>query len=680
MRSYIKYLGVIDKLDNCHYICLKEGLNIITGRSSTGKSAIIELFDYCTGNSENTIPEGVITDNAELYFVVIHAKETYLVIARTQNKKSTEAFYKIETEEIDIEHLGKAYFKQEYFVQLKSFRDELGRFFGINISDTDESEEALKFKPRKGRPSFRNMVSFMLQHQNLVANKHSLFYRFDEKEKRERVIDEFKIFAGFVDQQYYIINRELEEKRQELEKFNREFSNFESQKNERAIMLDELRAEYLSISGYELFPTITSAQMLSMPQIYIDKLEKIKIEVNEDSDEYKKLYLELIRQKNDLLAQRRRVSLKLEHINSSINYVRNYAEKIDKYQPITEAIRGKAVCSFCHHESTVTEDAANKLRIAIEWLNEELRKSPQREDSFLPQKREYEKAISLINSELRKINSEINRIIETNNRLEKNKSLDEQSLKLKLRIENELEWTKNMFIQFDSKKIEETKKQINQLEYILQTKYNVQQKLDNAEIFINKAMNDMGKNLDFESSYQPINLHFDIHTFELYHLKNNGTKVYLRNMGSGANWLYSHVCLFFGILEFFVSLGEKSTIPTILFLDQPSQVYFPATIDTASEFNAKDLKQKEGKEADDDLRAVTNLFIQIANTLYSMQKKYGFMPQVIISDHADNLNLGKYNFNNYVVCRWRGKDKGFMDILKIKHSKEISNTEINEDK
>lgn len=680
MRSYIKYLGVIDKLDNCHYISLKEGLNIITGRSSTGKSAIIELFDYCTGNSENTIPEGVITDNAELYFVVIHAKETYLVIARTQNKKSTEAFYKIETEEIDIEHLGRDYFKQEYFVQLKSFRDELWRFFGNNISEIDESEEALKFKPKKGRPSFRNMVSFMLQHQNLVANKHSLFYRFDEKEKRERVIDEFKIFAGFVDQRYYIINRELEEKRQELEKFNREFSNFEFQKNERATVIDELKAEYLSISGYELFPTITSAQMLSMPQIYIDELEKIKIEVNEDSDEYKKLYLELIRQKNDLLAQRRRLSLKLEHVNSSINYVRNYAEKIDKYQPITEAIRGKAVCPFCHHESTVTEDAANKLRIAIEWLNEELRKSPQREDSFLPQKREYEKEISSINSKLRKINSEINRIIETNNRLEKNKSLDEQSLKLKLRIENELEWTKNMFIQFDSKKIEETKKQINQLEYILQTKYNVQQKLDNAERFINKAMNDMGKNLDFESSYQPINLHFDIHTFELYHLKNNGTKVYLRNMGSGANWLYSHVCLFFGILEFFVSLGEKSTVPTILFLDQPSQVYFPATIDTASEFNAKDLKQKEGKEADDDLRAVTNLFIQIANTLYSMQQKYGFMPQVIISDHADNLNLGKYDFNNYVVCRWRGKDKGFMDILKIKHSKEISNTEINEDK
>lgn len=134
--------------------------------------------------------------------------------------------------------------------------------------------------------------------------------------------------------------------------------------------------------------------------------------------------------------------------------------------------------------------------------------------------------------------------------------------------------------------------------------------------------------------------------------------------------------LIFGILEFFVSLGDKSTVPTILFLDQPSQVYFPATIDTAPEFNAKDLKQKEGKEADDDLRAVTNLFIQIVNTLYSMQNKYGFMPQVIISDHADNLDLRKYNFNDYVVRRWRRKDQGFIDMIKIKQSEEFKSSEI----
>ena len=65
MKSYIKYIGLIDNEENCHYIDLIEGLNIITGRSSTGKSAIIEIFDFCFGNSENTIPDGVITDNTK---------------------------------------------------------------------------------------------------------------------------------------------------------------------------------------------------------------------------------------------------------------------------------------------------------------------------------------------------------------------------------------------------------------------------------------------------------------------------------------------------------------------------------------------------------------------------------------------------------------------------------------
>lgn len=87
----------------------------------------------------------------------------------------------------------------------------------------DDADNSINRKSvKKGHPSFRNMVSFMLQHQNLVANKHSLFYRFDEKEKRERVIDEFKIFAGLVDQQYYILSRELEECKIKLEKIQSE--------------------------------------------------------------------------------------------------------------------------------------------------------------------------------------------------------------------------------------------------------------------------------------------------------------------------------------------------------------------------------------------------------------------------------------------------------------------------
>lgn len=680
MRSYIKYMGIIDQYDNCHHIDMHEGLNIITGRSSTGKSAIIELFDYCTGSADNTIPSGVITENASLYFVVLYKNGTQLVIAREQAGRTRKLFFKIEPQDLEIDNLNSSYFGDEYYIDINTFKEELGHFFGIEISNMDDADNSINRKAvKKGHPSFRNMISFMLQHQNLVANKHSLFYRFDEKEKRERVIDEFKIFAGLVDQQYYTLSQELDEYKVKLEKYQNEQNRFEINKKDRSSYLDTLREEYYAISGNALFAGIDSMHMLNAPQNYLDRLRESAIIVNENSDQYKHQYTELIRRKNLLLAQKREITLKLEKVISSIEYAKSYAETIDRYNPIKEAIKSTSVCPFCHNQNSGIVTDANKLAEAINWLNSELRRSPMRIDSFLPKKYEYEKDLQEINQQIRTINNEISKINEINKCLENDRTLEEQSLKVRLQIENELEWAKNKSISFDNDNIEDIKKRIEEIENVLLNKYNVDHKLEGAQSFINHTMNEIGRKLDFEASYQPINLCFDIQTFELYHLKDNNTKVYLRSMGSGANWLYSHICLFLAVLKYFASLGDKALVPSILFLDQPSQVYFPATIDINEEkFDAEGLKKLENKSADEDLKAVTNLFVQIINVINSIKEDYGFMPQIIISDHADHLNLGEYDFNDYVVSRWRGKDQGFVDMLKIAHSAEIKDGETKE--
>lgn len=680
MKSYIKYMGIIDQYDNCHHIDMHEGLNIITGRSSTGKSAIIELFDYCTGSTDNTIPSGVITENARLYFVVLYKNDTQLVIARKQAERTRKLFFKIEPQNLEIDDLTSSYFGDEYYIDINTFKEELGHFFGIEISNMDDVDCGINRKViKKGHPSFRNMISFMLQHQNLVANKHSLFYRFDEKEKRERVIDEFKIFAGLVDQQYYILSQELDEYKIKLEKCQNEQSRFEINKKDKSSYLDVLREEYYAISGNELFPDVDSIHMLNAPQNYLDKLKASLIIVNEDSEQYKYQYTELVKKKNILLARRREVTLKLEKVIASIKYAKSYSETIDRYEPVKEAISSNSICPFCHNKNDGTIIEANRLTEAINWLNSELQKSPMRIDSFLPKKREFESELQDINQQIRIINNEISRINDINKSLENDRSLEEQSLKVRLQIENELEWARNKSIGFDSDNIEDIKKRIEEIENVLLKKYNVEHKLKEAEDFINKTMYEIGGNLDFEASYKPINLCFDIHTFELYHLKENGTKVYLRSMGSGANWLYSHICLFFAILKYFASLGDKALVPSILFLDQPSQVYFPATVDVnEKEFDAEGLKKLENKSADEDLKAVTNLFVQIINVINSIKEDYGFMPQIIISDHVDHLNLEEYDFNDYVVSRWRGKDQGFVDMLKIKHSEEIESNKTKE--
>lgn len=672
MKTYIKHIGIIDKLNNCHYIELTEGLNVITGRSSTGKSAIIEIFDYCTGNSDNTIPEGIITDNAILYFVVFETNETNLVLARNQEDKSTTAFYKVDPRFPEIKDINIDYFNKDYFLPLKTFKETLGHFWGIDISAMDEKEDASFYKSKKGRPSFRNMVSFMLQHQNLIANKHSLFYRFDEKEKRERTIDEFKIFAGFVDQEYFILKQDLDEKRLQHEKVTRQINQFETDKQLRSKELDDLLEEYYMISGCRLFEGISGVNLLNAPKIYQDQLKNRNINIDESSEEYKIQYRKLEFDKNQLLSQRRKLSLKLEEINSSINYVERYTRTIDKLKPVSEAIHDESHCPFCKQDNSHTENEINKLSDAIDWLNTELMKAPQMLSSFLPEKRKLEQEIYDINNKLREIHKEIKKILEVNEELEHNKSLEEQSLKVLLTIENELDWSLNKKSNLVDLNIVHIEKEIKDLEDRLEKDYNVEIKLMEAQTFINDSMKEIGEHLDFEESYKPFKLHFDIKTFELYYLKTIGKtdkKIYLRSMGSGANWLYSHICLFLGFLKYFSSLGEKALVPTVLFLDQPSQVYFPSVIDiNEEEFDASKLKSLEGKveKVDVDLLAVTNLFQQIIIFINNIFEEYGFKPQIIISDHADNLKLENDSFESYVRHRWRKKNEGFInkDLLK----------------
>ncbi|GHU62441.1 hypothetical protein FACS1894123_03390 [Bacteroidia bacterium] len=62
-------------------------------------------------------------------------------------------------------------------------------------------------------------------------------------------------------------------------------------------------------------------------------------------------------------------------------------------------------------------------------------------DSFAPEKQECEKQINEINNKLRIVNNKINAILKINQQLEENKSLEKQGLKIKLSIENLLEWS-----------------------------------------------------------------------------------------------------------------------------------------------------------------------------------------------------------------------------------------------
>ena len=136
-------------------------------------------------------------------------------------------------------------------------------------------------------------------------------------------------------------------------------------------------------------------------------------------------------------------------------------------------------------------------------------------------------------------------------------------------------------------------------------------------------------------------------------------------MGSGANWLYCHVTLFLALHKYFAKLGEKCAIPSVLFLDQPTQVYFPNfnrdNSTTFEEQKAQEAEQRKKSELqqnlDEDIKAVENLFSRLSIYCDELEKTNGFSPQIIVTDHADDLTLANgVEFESLVNGnRWRAR-------------------------
>jgi hypothetical protein len=656
MKCNIKYIIVVDNSDKQHYVKLSDGVNIITGKSSTGKSALIEIFDYCFGSSEYTVPVGVITNSAAIYCLVLMINKKSLVLARKPD--DNKICLKEENEEFisDVNKFSLAYFDKCDFLTLPDFKVELARYFGLTITDTTDDDSIIQFTgKKKGRPSIRNIVSYILQHQNLVANKHALFYRFDEKQKRDQVIDQFKIFSGFVDQNYFILKSQLKD-------LERELKNLQIKKDKEEINIKSVREqiiyllnEYNAVVGKPLFQEDIE-QIFRYPKNRLQQLINISISIDYASNQYSDELNKLELQRDKLILEIRELESKFLNLSSSIDYANKYKDKSNSLFNVDVSFdESSTICPFCKSTHTMLINETNNLKSAIDWLNKELDKTPYFLDSFEEERKNINNEIMPKKQSLNSIVSKIKKLKDINEKLKQKQSLEYQAQNLIYKIASFFENYIEIYSSEVDKLIKENKKLIRSIKSQLKEKYNVESQIQNANLKINAKMNEIGENFDFEEAYKPINLNFEIETFNLYHQINN-KRIPLRSMGSGANWLYCHLSLFLSLQAYFCSLGGKSIIPSFLFIDQPSQVYFPSIeTDEEENFDASKLRK------DVDIIAVTNMYNQFYKFCQKIEKETGIKPQLIVTDHADNLELDGVEFDSLVDNR-RWRSRGFMDV------------------
>lgn len=643
MNVYIKSILAFNEEGDKRHVDLTDGMNVITGESKSGKSALLEIIDYCLGSSKSTIPKGEVTKFGYLFVLILKFPKYHLVAARKRfDEDGKKQMYLYRTsQEIIPKELSIELFTEEYIMSLEQAKIELGKEFGISVSNSTENIDASRNEPR---PTIRNMTSYMFQHQNLVASKFALFYRFEDSQKRDQTIKQFPVFSGWVDQQYYNYRLELDEllkKQKRNEKIQQSYSK--STEKIKKDLLETFKRYYMLV-GKTLDDNISLNKLLTLRKSLPDFTRESYL-----SEEMERRYEGLKRKREELKQQRFDIEMSISNLELSHGYGQTYSSNLKSLKAILNHSLNyydSYDCPVCGQGVEVLSQKIVSIRNSKKWLVEELASVKGQGNEFHLQIHKLNVEKEKLNDEIRRLGAEISKIEAITDRWKKSKKLDHEVVYARAEIEIECKRVEEQIVNL-RKSDNELDIRINELNRLIDG-YNLRSYYSQATTFFKTNISRVIEKLDFEEEFRPADMNFRLDTFDLYHHdKENKSWVYLSEMGSGANWLACHVSLFLSFLHFF-AVQEKSAIPSILFLDQPSQVYFPEKVFV------------DAKEKSNDVQKVEQIYKTILEEIDLIAETTSFKPQVIVTDHVGELDIEGYKFEEYLRKNWRGKDNKFI--------------------
>jgi hypothetical protein len=189
-----------------------DGLNVITGRSSTGKSALSEIIEYCMGRSSFNVPEGVIRDKVAWFAVIYQFQNEQLLVAKPT---PTAGGASCSTAMLRRGSQLQAPLFKELAVNTDddTIVELLSRLLGIPENRTDV---ALDHSRDSFDANVKHTFYYLFQKQGLVANKDQLFYRQNEQFQPQAIRDTLPILLGVSSHDRYELESKLRTAQREL--------------------------------------------------------------------------------------------------------------------------------------------------------------------------------------------------------------------------------------------------------------------------------------------------------------------------------------------------------------------------------------------------------------------------------------------------------------------------------
>src|SRR6266700_2491283 len=198
------------------------GVNVITGASKTGKSALIDIVDYCFGSSECRVPEGIIRKAVAWFAVRLQLQSGQALIARRCPQPGA-----VSSEECFVEIASSVAIPTasalHQTTNTEGLESLLTGWCGIveNIHETPPGQRRASVSA-----NFRHALLLCFQPQDEIIQRKQLFHRCSDHFIAQSLKDVFPYLLGAVTDDYVKKREELRRLREKLRNCERRLSEF----------------------------------------------------------------------------------------------------------------------------------------------------------------------------------------------------------------------------------------------------------------------------------------------------------------------------------------------------------------------------------------------------------------------------------------------------------------------
>ena len=586
----------------------QDKVNVITGNSSTGKSSVLKIIDYCLLSERSAIVKDVINENVAWYGLVFYIDEQpYTIIRPSQT---------IETDEM------KAIFRKGVFLpeHPEAGLNDIRSKVVIKMNELFNIPKKLKLES-KVKLNYRHNLMFNYLTEDIIATENTYQdLRFFRKNDYMKVLNDlFKLAIG-VD----------ELKRQELENELKTAQRDENKRKEAQKREQEYQEKY----------EITKLEILKE----IDELGLNDATSIGDTPEAWAKYVKTIVDNCNMQFKDEQTNMQRKHVESELEVVREelgYFESLEREYRIYQKRLERQSESLMpldyikkHLSELMTYQETSKLLHELTEAWQSIKESyvPEMKlpDNYLKERDELKKKEHELRNAWNKLNPY---------------AIDQK----------DIIWLRKAILLADRMERElakEPKQTISEemLVKCSETISSIEEKLERLKAKNDNAINNLNEKIDKYFKYQrgiseAYRDYKPVYSIEenILMLEREEGEFAESNIGSKSNYMFLHLCYFFGLHDLLLN-NRNNNIPQFLFIDQPSIPYYADKNDQRGGYNNQMITNDDQEKLVEAFR-LTDLFMR------EMTSRGHF--QIIMIEHAgteywQNLSTfeTRYEFRN----------------------------------